>query len=63
MLILAGAEPDYRWHTLAADVIALCLELGATGMDHHRRHPAAVPHTRPVTALGSESAPACSAVG
>ena len=57
MLILAGAEPDYRWHTLAADVIALCLELGAQEWITIGAIPAAVPHTRPVTALGSESAP------
>lgn len=57
LLILAGAEPDYRWHALAADVIALCQDLGAQEWISIGAIPAAVPHTRPVTILGTESAP------
>jgi hypothetical protein len=55
ILVLSGAEPDFRWHELADAVgevvraldVRLWISLGAI--------PAAVPHTRPVPVLGSSS--------
>lgn len=57
MLVLTGAEPDFRWQELAADLAAFArrhaigewITLGAI--------PAAVPHTRAVPVLGTESRP------
>jgi proteasome assembly chaperone (PAC2) family protein len=57
LLVLTGAEPDFRWHELAAAVVelgsalhvALWISLGAI--------PAAVPHTRGVHVLGTASKP------
>ncbi|HEX6140291.1 MAG TPA: PAC2 family protein [Candidatus Limnocylindria bacterium] len=57
LLVLTGAEPDYRWHQLADDVLTLArlfavgtwISLGAI--------PSAVAHTRPVPVLGTSSAP------
>jgi hypothetical protein len=53
--VLTGAEPDYRWHELAADVSSLALRLGASQWIGLGAIPAAVPHTRPVPILGTES--------
>jgi hypothetical protein len=55
LLVLTGPEPDFRWRELAADLAAFArrhevaewITLGAI--------PAAVPHTRPVPVLGTES--------
>ncbi|HVM31323.1 MAG TPA: PAC2 family protein [Candidatus Limnocylindrales bacterium] len=57
LLVLTGPEPDFRWRELAADLahfarryhVAEWITLGAI--------PAAVPHTRPVPVLGTESRP------
>ena len=57
LLVLTGAEPDFRWHELAAAVVelgrkmtvGLWISLGAI--------PAAVPHTRRVHVLGTSSKP------
>lgn len=57
LLVLSGAEPDFRWREFAAAVVdvahrlsvALWISLGAI--------PAAVPHTRPTFILGSASQP------
>jgi hypothetical protein len=57
LLVLTGPEPDFRWRELADDLarfarryeIAEWVTLGAI--------PAAVPHTRPVPVLGTESRP------
>ncbi len=55
LLVMTGAEPDFRWQAFAAAVtdiasrleVALWISLGAI--------PAAVPHTRSVNILGSTS--------
>jgi predicted ATP-grasp superfamily ATP-dependent carboligase len=55
ILVLTGAEPDYRWHELANDVVALAQHLGVAQWISLGAIPAAVPHTRPVPILGTES--------
>ena len=55
ILVLTGAEPDYRWHELSADVAALAQHLGVAQWISLGAIPAAVPHTRPVPILGTES--------
>jgi PAC2 family protein len=55
LLVLSGAEPDYRWHELSADISALALKLHASEWISLGAIPAAVPHTRPVPILGTES--------
>jgi PAC2 family len=55
LLVLSGAEPDYRWHELANDVVALAQHLGVAQWISLGAIPAAVPHTRPVPILGTES--------
>lgn len=55
ILVLTGAEPDYRWHELANDVVALAAQLGVAQWISLGAIPAAVPHTRPVPILGTES--------
>jgi PAC2 family len=55
LLVLTGAEPDYRWHALANDVVALAQQLGVVQWISLGAIPAAVPHTRAVPILGTES--------
>ena len=55
LLVLTGAEPDYRWHELASDVVGLAQRLGVAEWISLGAIPAAVPHTRPVPILGTES--------
>ena len=55
VLVLSGAEPDYRWHELSADISTLALKLNASQWISLGAIPAAVPHTRPVPILGTES--------
>ena len=55
LLVLTGAEPDYRWHELSRDVVSLAERLGAAEWISLGAIPAAVPHTRPVPILGTES--------
>jgi hypothetical protein len=55
VLVLTGAEPDYRWHELSTDVVALAQHLGVAQWISLGAIPAAVPHTRPVPILGTES--------
>ncbi len=57
LLLLSGAEPDDRWHRLSAAIVELLLQLDARGWVSLGAIPAAVPHTRPVPILGTESAP------
>lgn len=57
VLVLTGAEPDYRWQAFAAAVVALAEQLGVAEWLSLGAIPAAVPHTRPVPILGTESAP------
>jgi proteasome assembly chaperone (PAC2) family protein len=55
ILVLTGAEPDYRWHELASDVVALAARFGVGQWISLGAIPAAVPHTRSVPILGTES--------
>jgi PAC2 family len=57
LLVLAGTEPDDRWHRLATALVELLGRLGARGWVSLGAIPAAVPHTRPVPILGTEGAP------
>lgn len=55
LLVLTGAEPDYRWHELSRDIVGLAQKLGVAEWISLGAIPAAVPHTRPVPILGTES--------
>jgi proteasome assembly chaperone (PAC2) family protein len=55
VLVLTGAEPDYRWHELCADVVGLARRLGVVEWISLGAIPAAVPHTRAVPILGTAS--------
>ncbi len=57
LLVLAGPEPDYRWHELADAAVELTLRLGVAEWISLGAIPAAVPHTRPVPVLGTASRP------
>jgi proteasome assembly chaperone (PAC2) family protein len=57
VLVLAGAEPDFRWREFSADVVALAGRLGVAEWISLGTIPAAVPHTRPVPILGTASEP------
>jgi hypothetical protein len=57
LLVLAGPEPDYRWRALAGAAVKLTKELGIAQWISLGSIPAAVPHTRPVPVLGTESQP------
>jgi PAC2 family len=57
LLVLVGPEPDYRWHTLADELVELCQTFGVVEWIGLGSIPAAVPHTRPVPVLGTESRP------
>jgi len=57
LLVLSGAEPDFRWREFAADVVDLVRELDVALWISLGAIPAAVPHTRPVNVLGSTSRP------
>src|SRR3990170_1484055 len=57
LLVLTGAEPDYAWRELAADVVALTQRLQVTSWVSMGAIPATVAHTRPVPVLGTASAP------
>jgi hypothetical protein len=55
LLVFTGAEPDYRWHELSADVAGLAVQLDVSQWISLGAIPAAVPHTRPVPILGTEA--------
>ncbi len=55
LLLLTGAEPDDRWRVLASDLVELAARLGVTEWISLGAIPAAVPHTRSVPILGTES--------
>jgi PAC2 family protein len=55
VLVFTGAEPDYRWRELQRDVVELSARLGVSEWISLGAIPAAVPHTRPVPILGTES--------
>ena len=55
VLVFTGAEPDYRWHELSSDMVGLAQKFGVAQWISLGAIPAAVPHTRPVPILGTES--------
>ncbi len=57
LLVLTGAEPDFKWRRFAADVVELAEKLHVGQWISIGAIPAAVPHTRPVPILGTSSAP------
>ena len=57
LLILSGAEPDFRWHEFASSVVEIARQLGVALWISLGAIPAAVPHTRSTYVLGSTSEP------
>jgi len=57
LLVLVGSEPDYRWRALVEATLDLTRTLGVREWISLGAIPAAVPHTRPVPILGTESEP------
>lgn len=57
VLALTGPEPDFRWRELADDLAAFARQLEVGQWISLGAIPAAVPHTRPVPILGTESSP------
>ncbi len=57
ILVISGPEPDFRWRELADDLASLARQLEVEEWISLGAIPAAVPHTRPVPVLGTESAP------
>lgn len=55
LLVLHGAEPDFRWKELGDDLLELCLRLGVVEWISLGAIPAAVPHTRAVSVLATAS--------
>jgi hypothetical protein len=55
LLVFAGAEPDDRWRALGEATVELAKRLDVRGWVSLGAIPAAVPHTRPVPILGTES--------
>ena len=57
VLVLSGAEPDFRWRELADDLVELVRRLGIAEWISVGAIPAAVPHTRtvPIMATASEA--------
>jgi PAC2 family len=57
LLILTGAEPDFRWREFADGAVELVARLGVVQWISLGAIPAAVPHTRSVPIIGTESQP------
>jgi PAC2 family protein len=57
VLVLSGAEPDFRWRELADSALELSLRLGVVEWVSVGAIPAAVPHTRPTHVVATESKP------
>ena len=55
VLVMTGAEPDFRWEAFAADTVALLRDLGVREWISVGAIPSAVAHTRPVPILGTAS--------
>ena len=55
LLVLVGPEPDYRWQELAENAVELARRLGVLEWISLGAIPSAVPHTRAVKVLGTES--------
>jgi proteasome assembly chaperone (PAC2) family protein len=57
VLVFTGPEPDFRWRELADDVADFAREIEVEQWISLGAIPAAVPHTRAVPILGTESSP------
>src|SRR5450759_2704375 len=57
LLVLTGAEPDFRWREFADAAVELVTRLGVVQWISLGAIPAAVPHTRSVPIMGTESKP------
>jgi hypothetical protein len=57
VLVLTGAEPDYRWRALTNAAVDLAKRLGVAEWIGLGAIPAAVPHTRRVNVIGTASLP------
>lgn len=57
LLVLVGAEPDYRWREFTSCVVEITRALEVAEWISLGAIPAAVPHTRPVPIIGTEAAP------
>jgi hypothetical protein len=57
ILVLTGPEPDFLWRELCASAVELARRLGVAEWISLGAIPAAVPHTRDVSIMGTESAP------
>ena len=57
VLVLSGPEPDFRWRELADELASVARQLAVEQWISLGAIPAAVPHTRPVPVLGTESSP------
>ena len=57
LLVLTGAEPDFRWREFAAAVVEVARQLKVALWISIGAIPAAVPHTRSTYVLGSTSKP------
>ena len=57
VLVLTGPEPDFLWRQLSASAVELAKRLGVAEWISLGAIPAAVPHTRDVPIMGTESAP------
>jgi hypothetical protein len=57
LLVMTGQEPDDRWRALGASVVELARALEVREWISLGAIPAAVPHTRPVPIMGTESEP------
>jgi hypothetical protein len=57
LLVLTGAEPDFRWRAFSTAVLELVERLGVAQWISLGAIPAAVPHTRAVPIIGTASRP------
>jgi hypothetical protein len=57
VLVLSGAEPDFKWRRFAAELVEIAKKLKVSQWISLGAIPAAVPHTRPVPILGTASGP------
>lgn len=55
LLVLTGAEPDFRWRELGRELVDLAHRVGVVEWVSLGSIPAAVPHTRPVPVLATAS--------
>ncbi len=55
LLVLTGVEPDFRWREFCDAVVDIAAQLGVSQWISLGAIPAAVPHTRAVPIMGTES--------